>query len=164
MGEFLRSPRLLKGESMEPKNIFEKPDMVYNGRIYYPKEWKKAFHIIAVLELITLTAFIFLLLTREIEENTTAIIMSMIAVILVSVVCAIGYARFEILVKEDCLFVTPMFGKKRRITFEQITEVRCGWKRKLTLMEGRKRVISVENYAVGYNELYELCRTKNKFK
>ena len=25
---------------MEPKNIFEKPDMVYNGRIYYPKEWK----------------------------------------------------------------------------------------------------------------------------
>ena len=79
MGEFLRSSRLLKGENMEPKNIFEKPDMVYNGRIYYPQEWKKAFYIMAVLELITLTVFMLALLTRESEENTTAIIMSMIA-------------------------------------------------------------------------------------
>ena len=50
-----------------------------------------------------------------------------------------------------------MFGRKKVIPYGQITEVKYGMSNKLIIIKGRKKLISVGNYAVGYQKLCELC-------
>ncbi len=138
-------------------------EAAYQGRVYYPKGCRNVCYIQAVLSALCLAVLLYLILAQNLNENITGIIILMVVAASGSLMLAIGYTRFEILVKEDHLMVTPMFQKMKRIKYDQITEVRySGMAKTLVLSAGKKRVITVENYAVGYNDLCDLFRSKGK--
>lgn len=131
-------------------------DKEYERIVYYPKQYSTLYTVVFLIGTCCLSLVLLIMSVEEMKEAVWFLLMGGVGDIS-CLILGFGYARFKIFIKADRLIAIPMFGRKKVIPYGQITEVKYNASNKLILMKGRKRLISVGNYAVGYQELGELC-------
>jgi hypothetical protein len=138
------------------KNMLEKTDKKYERLVYYPKQYSILYAVVFMTGICCLVLILLIMSMEELKEAAWFLLMGGVGDA-GCLIFAIGYARFKIFVEKDGLIAIPMFGRKKVIPYGQITEVKYGMSNKLIIIKGRKKLISVGNYAVGYQKLCELC-------
>ena len=137
--------------------MFVTPTVRFEGVVYYQSECRNFCWFGAGMGAFSMAGLGFMAFMGE--DVLFYCILAIISTIVMAAL-AVGYTRYKIVLKDTYLLATPMLGREKMVLYDEITQIRYGWgpAKTLILMAGDQKLISIENYAVGYRELRNMFR------
>ena len=137
--------------------MFVTPTVKFEGVVYYQSECRNFCWFVTGMGVVSIMGVGFIMIMGE--DLLFYFILAVISTIAMAVL-AVGYQRYRIVLKDTYLLARPMLGREKMVLYEEITQIRYGWgpAKTLILMAGDQKLISIDNYAVGYRELRDMFR------